>query len=116
MRRVLIFLLFSTAVTGAHAGPLACRMDKNTREAICYERASIRANGNLRSFTMATGGPKGVDKLPYLGVVACPLKYLEIRNKRGVVISREIPKKETVRYLIEDLCRETKVKLDKTLD
>ena len=116
MKRV-IFLAAVLATTGsAQAGQLSCREDRNTKANVCYERKTVKVNGDLRSFTMATGGPKGVDKSPYLGVVNCRAKYLELRDKRGVVFARNFPEKAHVRYLIKDVCDEEKVRPDKTLD
>jgi hypothetical protein len=65
---------------------------------------------------MATGGPKGVDKSPYLGVVNCRVKYLELRDKNGVVFARKIPEKRHLRDFVYDVCNEHKPKPDKSLD
>lgn len=117
MKRVIFIATFSlVASTATAAPPLSCREDPDTKATVCYERKTVRSNGELRSFTMATGGPKGVDKSPYLGVVNCRVKYLELRDKKGVVASRDVPKKAHLRYLVSDICEEPKPKPDRTLD
>lgn len=117
MKHVILFVTFALVTDAAIAAlPLSCREDLNTKATVCYERKTVRANGELRSFTMATGGPKGVEKSPYLGVVNCRAKYLELRDRKGVVFARNVPKKAHIRYLIADICEEPKPKPDKSLD
>jgi len=114
--RYVFFVLAMMVADQAFAGKLSCRMDPDTKAAMCYEPGTLKGNGDLRSFTIATGGPKGVDKSPYLGVVNCRVKYLELRDRRGVVFMRQIPEKRHVRDFVYDVCHEHKPKPDPGLD
>ena len=116
MKRAILFVIGIFIATGAFAQKLSCRQDADTKAAICYEPRSLKGNGDLRSFTMATGGPKGVTKSAHLGVVNCRVKYLEFRDKQGVVFARQIPKKRHVRDFVYDVCNEHKPKPDRSLD
>ena len=116
MLRFIFLIIGMAAVVSSHAGDLSCRQDPDTKAAICYEPKTLKGNGDLRSFTMATGGPKGVEKSPYLGVVNCRVKYLEMRDKLGVVFARQVPQKRHVRDFVYDVCNEHKPRLDRSLD
>lgn len=115
MKRIVVFSILLASLASAHSSQLSCRTDSNNKEAVCYEKASVRVNGHLRSFAMASGGPKGVIKSPYTAVVFCPYGYMELRNKLGVVMARNFPQKSNLRYLVSDVCKEVKTKPDKTL-
>lgn len=116
MKLAIIFASTLLIADATAAPKISCRQDADTKAAACYETKSVRSNGELRSFIMATGGPKGVKRSPYMAVVNCRVKYLELRDKQGVVFARKIPPKPYMRGLVHDVCQEPKPKPDKTLD
>lgn len=116
MKRAIFFATVLLSMSALAAPEISCRQDPDTKAAACYETKSVRSNGELRSFTMATGGPKGVTKSPHMAVVNCRVKYLELRDKQGVVFARKIPPKPYMRGLVHDVCEEPKHRPDKTLD
>jgi len=108
--------LIAVSVTvPAIAATLSCREEPNTRKHFCYLPSELRANADLRSFPLFTGGPKGADRTPYTAVVNCKVRYLEMRDRKGVVFARQLPKKQHIRALIDDVCTEAKVKRDNSL-
>lgn len=114
--RHLFFLMGMFAASAASAEQLSCRKDANTKAVVCYLPSSLKGNGDLRSFVILNGGPKGVDKSPYLGVVNCKAKYLELRDRKGVVFARNVPEKRHIRDFVSDVCTEHKPKPDRSLD
>jgi hypothetical protein len=100
----------------AQAIQLSCRADDDTHETVCYYPKDIKSNGDLRSFALYTGGPKGVTKNVNLAIVNCKVGYLELRDRKGVVFARNQPSKLYVVRLRDDVCKESKIKIDPTLN
>lgn len=115
MLRFIVMTIAALSAGSAAAAKLSCRADRNTNEHICYLPGELRAHGDLRSFPLFTGGPKGADRSGYTAVVNCKAGYLEMRDRRGVVFARSVPEKRHVRDLRDDVCAEARVKPDPTL-
>lgn len=108
-------LLLILAAPSTFAATLSCREDPNTREHFCYLPSELRANGELRSFPVFKGGPKGADRSGYLAVAHCKTGLLELRDRKGVIFAKNIPSKRHIKSLLNDACSEEKVKIDKKL-
>jgi len=108
-------LIAAAAALPTRAATLECREETNTRKHFCYLPSELRENADLRSFPLFTGGPKGAERTGYLAVVNCKARYLEMRDRQGVVFARQLPTKQHIRALVNDVCTEGKVKRDKSL-
>lgn len=118
MMKIFRLCLCFTAAVAAFptlAAKLECREEANTRKHFCYLPSELRENVDLRSFPLFTGGPKGAERTGHLAVVNCKVRYLEMRDRQGVVFARQLPRKQHIRALVNDVCAEEKVKRDKSL-
>lgn len=113
----LFVLAFNSSVAeAADDKKLSCRMNKDNNVTICYRPNEVRANGEIRSFMLYTGGPKGVEKTGQTAMFYCKQGFFEMQDKNGVVITRTQPSKLYIIQMREDICSEQNVKLDKTLN
>ena len=111
----LLAVCLTSFSVSAVASKLDCAEDENTFARYCYDAKQIRANGDLRSAQLYTGGPKSLSDSGFLSVVNCKLGYLEMRDQKGVAFARSVPEKKHIKDYVRFICAETSAKLDKNL-
>jgi len=114
MKKVGLLLMLLSCST--QCATISCRDDSNTKQYFCYLPNEIRANGDLRSFPLFTGGPKGVSRTGQTVVVNCKAGYMELRDRKGVVFARNYPAKPHIIQVRDDVCEEKNIKRDASLD
>ena len=115
MRTILFMCLIFFSIS-ASAEKLTCRQDDDTREMVCYNPLKLRGNGDLRAFTIFTGGPNKMTPNANLSIVNCKIGYMELRDRSGVVFARNQPSKVHIVQIRDDVCAQDKYKKDKALD
>jgi hypothetical protein len=80
----LIGLLFSIAlVSASHAADLQCQEASGTLSTYCIQPSAVRANGELRSAPLLSGGPRQVDQTGYTLVTNCSTSISTLQDRQG---------------------------------
>lgn len=84
MHALLLALAVGVAIT-AHGKQFSlCYTEPGTNKAMCIDEADVRVNGDTRASPLWTGGPKGVEKTPYIVVTNCVKNVSTLQDKLGV--------------------------------
>ncbi len=85
--RLAASIAFVTSAFLSHesiAASLNCAEDPATNGHFCFNPKEIRIESGIRTAPLYIGGPKGVDRSPYLVAANCDTGVMHLKDKQGV--------------------------------
>lgn len=85
MKRITLSALLMVSVgTACGAVQLACYEERGTLKNYCIDENGVTVNGNVRASPLYQGGPKEVERTPYILVTDCARRISTLQDKNGV--------------------------------
>ncbi len=115
MRRFFLIAIMMLWASPTMAGQLVCAENEITFQLMCFPKAGVRQNGDVRATKLWQGGPKNVTATNFTARVHCISGALELTDRDGIAFARNIPDAQVGKDFVRFLCEHSPTKQDKSL-
>lgn len=84
MKKIVIAIAALQACGILSAAALTCYEEPRTNAYQCFDKKQVREKDGIRSATLYTGGPNGVDKTSFTINVNCGTQIVHLKDRQGV--------------------------------